>query len=89
MKCTGISEALKMIRYAKENDIKIMLGCMAESSCGTSAMAQLAGYADYIDLDAPLLYKNDPFRGITYRNGKIIINQESGIGTIPQSGLFN
>lgn len=80
MKCTGIYEALKMITYAKEKKLKIMLGCMAESSCATSAMAQLMKLGDYIDLDAPTLLKNDPFKGVEYKSGKIILNHNPGIG---------
>jgi L-alanine-DL-glutamate epimerase-like enolase superfamily enzyme len=90
MKCTGLSEALKMIALARERGIKILLGCMAESSCGTSAMAQLMQLADYIDLDAPLLYKNDPFSGINYRNGQVHLNDLPGIGASPtHRGLFS
>ncbi len=80
MKCTGLTEAVEMIKYAKLNNLKIMLGCMAESSCATSAMAQLMQFADYVDLDAPNLINNDPFTGVTYKNGKIILNDEPGIG---------
>ncbi len=89
MKCTGLGEALKMIRYCREKGLKVLLGCMAESSCGTSAMAQLMGLADYIDLDAPLLYKNDPFSGIKYQNGNVQLNDRPGIGAIPvEAGLL-
>jgi L-alanine-DL-glutamate epimerase-like enolase superfamily enzyme len=56
---------------------------MAESSCGTTAMAQLMGYADFIDLDAPLLYINDPFKGVTYKSGKIYSGDLPGIGMEP------
>jgi len=80
MKCTGLSEAFQMIELCKAFDLKIFLGCMAESSCGTSAMAQFISCADYIDLDAPSLLKNDPFMGITYLAGKIILNDQPGIG---------
>lgn len=80
MKCTGLREAFEMIEYCKENDLKIFLGCMAESSCGTSAMAQFISCADYIDLDAPNLLKNDPFSGITYSQGQIVLNDKAGIG---------
>lgn len=83
MKCTGLTEALKMTNYCKQNGIKILLGCMAESSCGTTAMAQLMPYADFVDLDAPLLYKNDPFTGVTYEEGKVLVNQMPGIGALP------
>jgi L-alanine-DL-glutamate epimerase-like enolase superfamily enzyme len=59
-----------------------MLGCMSESSCGVSAAAQLAPLADWTDLDGPLLITNDPFSGITYRNGKIILNDLPGTGVV-------
>ncbi len=88
MKCTGLAEALKMINYCKQHHLKILLGCMAESSCGTTAMAQLMGFADYVDLDAPLLYKNDPFDGVNYVDGKIYLNNRLGIGTEPLSINF-
>jgi len=88
MKCTGIYEAMKMISWCKKNNFVILLGCMAESSCGTSAMAQLMASADYIDLDAPLLYKNDPFRGISYKNGKIYLNGKPGTGVEPLPELI-
>lgn len=89
MKCTGLHEALKMINYARKNDLKILLGCMAESSCATSAMAQLMGLADYIDLDAPNLLKNDPFSGVSYQNGKVVLNDLTGIGVRPLNDLFS
>ncbi len=88
MKCTGIKEAFEMIELAKELDLKIFLGCMAESSCGTSAMAQLMDCADYIDLDAPHLLKNDPFSGVRYEKGKIILDELPGIGANPKEKLF-
>lgn len=90
MKSTGLNETLRMIDYCKINSLKIMLGCMAESSCGTAAMAHLASFADYIDLDAPLLYVNDPFDGMEYKSGKIILKQELGFGTtIKPAWQFN
>jgi L-alanine-DL-glutamate epimerase-like enolase superfamily enzyme len=88
MKCTGLNEALKMISYAKEHEIKVMLGCMAESSCGTSAMAQLMKLADHVDLDAPLLYTNDPFKGVKYQDGKVLLNDLPGIGVQPPADIF-
>jgi L-alanine-DL-glutamate epimerase-like enolase superfamily enzyme len=88
MKSTGLREAMRMINYCKKNGLLIMLGCMAESSCATTAMAQLMHLADFIDLDAPLLYSNDPFKGITYENGKIFLNTLPGIGVEPQKGFF-
>ncbi|HLG35467.1 MAG TPA: dipeptide epimerase [Bacteroidia bacterium] len=80
MKCGGLREAMKMIRRAGELNLKVMFGCMSESSCGVSAAAQFAPLADWTDLDGPLLITNDPFGGITYSNGKIILNDLPGIG---------
>lgn len=82
MKCGGLREAMKMILLAKKLNLKIMLGCMSESSCGVSAAAQLAPLTDWTDLDGPLLITNDPFRGITYQNGKIVLNDLPGIGAV-------
>jgi L-alanine-DL-glutamate epimerase-like enolase superfamily enzyme len=80
MKSGGLVEALEMCRYAKKNGLKIMLGCMAESSCATTAMAQLMSLADFIDLDAPNLIVNDPFEGVKYKDGKVIVSDEPGTG---------
>jgi L-alanine-DL-glutamate epimerase-like enolase superfamily enzyme len=80
MKSGGLAEALEMCRHAKKSGLKVMLGCMAESSCATTAMAQLMGLADFIDLDAPNLIVNDPFEGVKYENGKVIVSEEPGTG---------
>lgn len=89
MKSAGLTEALKMINYCKQNNVKLFIGCMAESSCATSAMAHLMGFADYVDLDAPLLIKNDPFKGVTYNNGKIELTNGVGIGVELNEDLLN
>jgi L-alanine-DL-glutamate epimerase-like enolase superfamily enzyme len=90
MKCTGITEAVKIMNLAREMGLKINLGCMTESSCAISAAAQLSSRADWIDLDGPLLIKNNPFRGISYSKGKIQISNGCGIAAIPDSELhFN
>ncbi|HQQ93274.1 MAG TPA: dipeptide epimerase [Bacteroidia bacterium] len=88
MKSTGLDETVRMIAYANEHHLKVMLGCMAESSCGTTAMAQLAQFAHYLDLDAPRLYLNDPFTGLSYKNGKIVLNHLPGLGVEPKPVLF-
>ncbi|MFI5218095.1 MAG: dipeptide epimerase [Bacteroidia bacterium] len=82
MKCGGMREAMKMIKKTKQLGMKILLGCMSESSCGVSAAAQLAPLADWTDLDGPLLISNDPFTGITYSDGKIVLNDLPGTGVI-------
>jgi L-alanine-DL-glutamate epimerase-like enolase superfamily enzyme len=80
MKCTGMNEAHQMILRARELQLKTLVGCMSESSCGVSAAAQLSPLIDHADLDGPLLIKNDPFEGITYDRGKILLNDKPGIG---------
>jgi L-alanine-DL-glutamate epimerase-like enolase superfamily enzyme len=80
MKSTGIYEAVQMIDYAKQEKLKLVLGCMAESSCATSAAAQLASKVDWVDLDAPYLIKNDPFNGMKIINGELVLNTLNGNG---------
>lgn len=80
MKCTGIREANKMITLAKGLNLKIMLGCMTETSCAISAAAQLSPLVDYADLDGNLLIKNDIFTGAKIIDGRISLNFLPGIG---------
>ncbi len=80
MKSGGIAEALNMIKLAKSLGMKIMLGCMIESSLGITAAAHLASEADYLDLDSHLLIKNDPYIGVSLQNGRLVLNQKPGLG---------
>lgn len=80
MKCTGMREAYKMINLAKSLGLKVMLGCMTETSCAISAAAQLSPEADWADLDGNLLIKNDPYEGVKVIDGKITLNDYAGIG---------
>jgi L-alanine-DL-glutamate epimerase-like enolase superfamily enzyme len=80
MKCTGMHEAYKMIKLAKELNLKIMLGCMTETSCGISAASHLSPLADWVDLDGAFLIKNDVFKGAELINGKIFPAEFPGIG---------
>lgn len=82
MKCTGMHEAFKMITKARELNLKVLIGCMSETSCAVSAAAQLSPLVDYADLDGPLLIKNNLFDGIEFINGKITLNERAGIGVI-------
>ena len=82
MKCTGLYEAVKIMDYAKAKGLKINIGCMSESSCGIAAAAQLMAAADWIDLDGPLLIKNNPFKGISFGKGKLHIDNSIGTGAI-------
>ncbi len=80
VKCGGLYQANKMITEARQRDMKILIGCMSEGSCGAAGAAQLAAQADWIDLDGPLLISNDPFKGVNYREGKIVLNEKYGTG---------
>ena len=85
MKAGGLQEALRMIHLAKSMNMKIMLGCMIESSIAISAAAHLSPLVDWADLDGNLLLKDDPFKGALVEEGKLILNDEPGLGT---SGQF-
>jgi L-Ala-D/L-Glu epimerase len=89
MKSGGITEAWNMIKLSKSLGMKIMLGCMIESSLGISAAAQLASEADYLDLDSHLLIENDPFTGLDFKEGKLVLNQRPGLGVEFKSQLAN
>ncbi len=80
MKCTGLAEARKMIALARQYRLKVMLGCMTETSCAISAAAQLAPTVDFADLDGNLLITNDCFDGVKIENGRIALNSRAGIG---------
>lgn len=80
MKCTGLREAMKMISTARACGMKIMTGCMIESSVAISAAAQLTPLVDYADLDGNVLITNDPFEGVRSLDGTIVLNDRPGIG---------
>ncbi|MDR2911637.1 MAG: dipeptide epimerase [Bacteroidales bacterium] len=80
MKCTGMREAHKIITLAQAANLKVMIGCMTETSCAVSAAAQLSPKANWADLDGNLLISNDPFLGVKIIEGKITLTNEPGIG---------
>lgn len=79
-KCGGLTPARRMISKAKENGMKVMVGCMTESTVGISAIAQLLPLLDYVDMDGPLLLKNDIAEGVKIYPDKIIFPKENGTG---------
>ena len=79
-KCSGITPALRMIKKARELDLKVMVGCMNESTIGTAAIAHLMPLIDYVDMDGPLLLEEDLASGITFDFGKIIYSGAPGLG---------
>ena len=87
MKCTGMREAWKMVSYARTEGMKVMIGCMTETSCGVSAAAQLSPVVDFADLDGNLLISNDLFEGMTVVNGRITLPDRPGIGLKPLGKL--
>ena len=84
-KCGGIREAVRMIHLARGLDMKVMLGCMIESSLGIAAAAQLAPLADWLDLDGHLLLASDPFTGLGGKDGRLTLGQAPGLGVRPVS----
>ncbi len=80
MKSTGMREAHAMITTAKALGMKVLLGCMTETSCGISAAAQLSPMVDWADLDGALLIRNDPFQGARVVDGKVTLSDAPGIG---------
>lgn len=82
MKCTGMREAHKMILMADALGMKVMLGCMTETSCAISAASHLSPMVDWADLDGALLIKNDVFDGTKIIDGKVTLMDRPGIGVI-------
>ena len=80
MKCGGLREAYKIIKEAKKRELNILLGCMSGSSCAVSAMSHFTSLADWIDLDGPALISNDPFTGLSYKKGRIVLKGKNGLG---------
>ncbi|MCL5282618.1 MAG: dipeptide epimerase [Planctomycetes bacterium] len=86
MKAGGIQEAMRMIHVARALGLKIMLGCMIESSVAIAAAAHISPLVDYADLDGNLLISNDPFTGVGVKNGKLILNDQPGLGVSERPG---
>jgi len=88
MKSTGMREAHKMLELARGLGMKVMLGCMTETSCGISAASHLSPMVDWADLDGALLIGNDVFNGTSVVDGKVTLTSRPGIGVVkvPQKG---
>jgi L-alanine-DL-glutamate epimerase-like enolase superfamily enzyme len=80
VKCGGIRGALAMIHTARALGLKVMLGCMVESAILATAAAHLSPLVDWADLDGPFLVADDPFAGISYAGGKIVLPEGPGLG---------
>jgi len=87
-KCSGITPALRMIRQAKELGLKVMIGSMNETTIGSAAIGQLAPMVDFLDMDGPLLLKDDVASGLHYEYGKVFLSEMPGLGVeIGKNGL--
>ena len=84
MKCTGLREGYLMAKVAKSLGLKVMIGCMTESSCGIAAAAQLAPLADWVDLDGHFLLAKDPFEGLGFEDGVVQLGESEGLGVYPK-----
>ncbi|WP_035799748.1 dipeptide epimerase [Crocosphaera chwakensis] len=80
MKAGGLSEVMRMISIAKACKLQVMYGCYSDSSLANTAMTHLATYADYLDLDSHLNLIDDPFQGVTLKEGKLMLNHLPGLG---------
>jgi L-alanine-DL-glutamate epimerase-like enolase superfamily enzyme len=80
MKSNGISNVLKMIQVARAHNLRVMIGCMIESSLAITAAAHLTPLVDYADLDGHLLIDNDPYVGVTVEKGKLVLPDGPGLG---------
>lgn len=79
-KCSGITPARFMIEKARSLGMKVMVGSMNESTIGTAAIAHLTPLLDYVDMDGPLLLKEDIAKGIEFDNGKVVFSGQPGLG---------
>jgi L-alanine-DL-glutamate epimerase-like enolase superfamily enzyme len=86
MKASGIQEAIRMVHVARALGLKIMLGCMIESSVAIAAAAHISPLVDYADLDGNLLISNDPFTGVGVKEGRLILNDQPGLGVSERTG---
>ena len=80
MKCGGMNAAMKLVNVARAFGMKVMIGCMTETSCAISAAAQLSPLVDWCDLDGNLLVSNDPFSGLSVVDGKVALPDRPGLG---------
>lgn len=83
MKCGGISKAFQIVKSARQLNAKVLLGCMSESSCGIATAVAIQQLFDWVDLDGPILISNNPFAGVRYNEGKILIENNVGTGALP------
>lgn len=84
-KTGGIRGALEAIHTARAMGMKVMIGCMVESGVAATAAAHIAPLADWIDLDGPLLIREDPYPGVRYDGAKLILPDAPGLGIVERA----
>jgi L-Ala-D/L-Glu epimerase len=88
MKAGGIREGLRVIHTARAHGLKVMMGCMSESSLAISASVALSPLADYLDLDSQLNLLPDPFIGLVWKDGRVLPGEEPGLGVRAATAAF-
>lgn len=83
MKAGGVREGLRLIHTARAHGLRVMIGCMSESSLGISAAAALGAFADFLDLDSHLNLAQDPFHGLRWEEGRVVPSLAPGLGVAP------
>lgn len=83
-KCSGITPAIRMIKEARELKMKVMMGCMNESSIGSAAIANFLPQLDYVDMDGPLLLTKDLATGLHISSSNVQLHGNYGLGITPQ-----
>jgi len=86
MKCGGVQEAVRLAAMGRALGLKLMIGCMVESSVGIAAGAAVASLFDHADLDGTLLISNDPFGGLEIVKDRLILSDRPGLGV--EGGIF-
>ncbi|HVR74059.1 MAG TPA: dipeptide epimerase [Planctomycetota bacterium] len=86
VKCGGIQPALRMIHLARAFGMRVMIGCMIESSVACTAAAQIGPLVDYLDIDGPLLITNDPYSGVEYAGSDLKLPAGPGLGVARRGG---
>ena len=80
MKSAGMHEAFLMIKRARELNLKVLIGCMSETSIATLAAAALAPLCDWADIDGPFLTSNNPFEMPKFKDGRWVLPETPGLG---------
>lgn len=80
VKCGGIAQGKRIVEKARELDLKLMIGCMGESSVGILGAAAIAPQCDWVDLDSPWLFSNNPYEEPTLTEGRIMLSEAPGLG---------